>query len=286
MFRAFPLVLGSVLLLLPVSAFMTEPPQDHEEWRGSLGALWMHYPFDCTVWNEGQRQLFACHDDSNTVTLTINPPSTDPFLSLEGTVLGKTGKVRAIKQGNTLTLSGMYDDQYQSLPLTVEGTAKNFTFSGAHEGTPFQGKGSSTQDALTLSLSFVHYIPLTGTLELRRTDSPADLPSSSTTTSIALAPPRGTGTALSATGTTPPSLDLASDLPPPFPILSSGTIERAAQDVIDRLEDSGQSFSRFSRFLTLVLQTIFAALAVLLLVTFGFLLHHLKNQRSRGDTPK
>lgn len=280
MHRTLPLVICGLLLLLPGSASLAEPPKDHEEWHGSLGALWMHYPFDCAVWNEGERRLFACHNNSNAVTLTINPPSADPFLLLEGTVLGKTGKVRATKEGNTLTITGVYDDQSQSLPLTVEGNAEHFTFSGAHEGTPFQGKGSSTQNTLTLSLSFVHYVPLTGTLEIRRVDAPADLPSSSATTSIALAlaPPRGTGAA--------PSLDLASDLPPPFPILSSGTIERATQGVIDRLEDSGQSFARFSRALTLVLQTIFAALAILLLVTFGFLLHHMKNQRSRGDTQK
>lgn len=285
MHRIVPLVvLSSFFLLLPGHAFVAEPPKDHEKWHGSLGALWIDYPFDCAVWNDKKKRIFQCHDADNVVNLTINP-SADPLLSVQGTILQRIGEARAVQQGNTLTISGTYDDQSPALPITIGGSAEDFTFHGTYDTTPFQGKGSYKPNSLHVSLSFTKYFPITGTLDLRRTDNA--LPSSSSSSEpVAFSTNTETGMILSATGTPLVTSGSTMDISPPVTLLSSGTIEMATQRAIVTLQDSGQALMGFSRVLTLIFQTIFAVLVIFLLITFGFLLHQMKDQRAQGDTPK
>ncbi|MBI2117418.1 hypothetical protein HYT95_00830 [Candidatus Peregrinibacteria bacterium] len=227
-----------------------QPPAEHEEWQGSIGALWMHYPLSCAVWGNEEKRMFQCAQEGNTVALTIHHSLSDPLLQAQGTILGKTVDARAAKKGEILTVSGNYDGQTSSLPLTVGGTAEDFTFRGAYDNTPFQGKGSYKPASMHVSLSFTKTFPITGTLDLRRSDGT----SSSLSGLVEFSSSAGTGTTLSGTGI------------PPTP---SGTLSEIS---------ALPSLMGFSRILTLVFQTIFAILVILVLITFGFLLRHLKKR--------
>lgn len=264
--RPFPLLLGSLLLLLPDLAStaehtsapdLLEPPEEQEEWQGSVGALWMHYPLNCAVWGNEEKRTLQCKHQDNTIDLTIHRSQANPLLHAQGMILGKAIDARAVKKGDILDISGIYGDQTSSLPLTIRGTAQDFTFSGTYDNTPFQGNGSYTSDSLHVSLSFTKTFPITGILDLQRSDD-----------AVEFLPITETGTASTGTGMIPTTL----------PLLSSGTIEGATQLVIDHVQDTGQALMSFSRILTLVFQALFAVLAVLVLITFGFLLHRLKNQ--------
>lgn len=261
----FPLLLSSILLLLPGRAFLLEPPAEREEWQGSIGALWIQYPLNCAVWGDEEKRIFQCAQEGNTVDLTIRRSTSDPLLQAQGTILGKAIDARAAKKGEILTVSGNYDGQTSSLPLTVGGTVEDFTFSGTYDKTPFQGKGSYKPDSLHVSLSFTKTIPITGTLDLRRSDGAAEsaelLRELSSDTGIPLA-----------------AGDSAAALPT-LPLLSSGAIEGATQQVVERVQESGQALAGFSRILTLVFQAIFALLVIALLITFVFLLRHLRKQQ-------
>ncbi|MBI2524267.1 hypothetical protein HYW11_03630 [Candidatus Peregrinibacteria bacterium] len=270
MHRVFPLLLSGILLLLPGRAFLM-PPAKREEWRGSIGALWMQYPLACVVFGEEQR-LFRCTQEGNTVDLTIHPPIS-ALLHAQGTILGKTVDARAVKNGEILTVSGNYDGQTSSIPLTVGGTAENFTFSGTYDNTPFQGKGSYKPDSILVSLSFTKTFPITGTLEIHRSDATSSLPGF-----VEFSSRTGTGTTLSGTGILPTPSGTLSAISA-LPLLSSGTLEGTTKRVVERVQESGQSLMGFSRILTPVFQTIFAILVIFVLITFGFLLHHLKKQK-------
>lgn len=271
----FPLSSGAHTAEHGFSEKITEPPEQHEEWQGSIGALWVQYPLDCAVWEEQGKRTFHCHRDGDTVNLTIHP-SSDPLLSLQGMVLGKMAEARAVQKGDLLDVSGTYDDQTSSLPLTIDGTAETFTFSGSYDGTPFQGKGSYLRDSLTVSLSLTKTFPVTGTLTLHRSDG--TLPSS--LSPLIESPPS------TATGTLPPpASNLPTFVPPVLPLLSSGTIEGATQRVVEQVQESGQALTKFSHVLTLVFQAIFAVLVLFVLLTFGFLLHRLKSQQTKSPPP-
>lgn len=275
MHRIVPLLLISVFFLLPGRAFTLEPPAEYEEWQGSLGALWIQYPLNCSVWGDEEKRVFQCTQEGNTVDLTIHRSLSDPLLQAQGMILGKAIDARAAKKGEILHVSGSYDGQTSSLPLTVGGTAEDFTFRGTYDQTPFQGKGSYKPDSLHISLSFTKTIPITGTLDLRRSDG---APSSSSV-SIESSSGTGTGVTITATGMLPPINNAPPEFTPPvLPLLSSGTIEGAAQQVVERVQESGQALAGFSRILTLVFQAIFALLVITLLITFVFLLRHLKTQ--------
>ncbi|MBI2523605.1 hypothetical protein HYW11_00065, partial [Candidatus Peregrinibacteria bacterium] len=71
MHRLFSLLLSSVLFLLPGRAFLLEPPAGHEEWQGSVGALWMHYPLSCTVWGNEEKRQLQCKQETHAITFTI-----------------------------------------------------------------------------------------------------------------------------------------------------------------------------------------------------------------------
>lgn len=285
MLRAFSLILSSLLFLFSTpnrihtaeaaaSQKILEPPEEHEEWRGSIGALWIQYPLECAVWDEEEKRTIHCHRDGDIVNLTISP-SQDPLLYMHGMILGKTVEALAVKKGNILEVSGAYDIQKSTLSLTTEGAAQDFTFRGTYDNTPFQGKGSYKPDSVDVSLSFTKTFPITGTLEIHRV---VHSPSSSSGL-VEFSSSAGTGITLTATGVPPATSDGLAGIPA-FPLLSSGTIEGATQQVFERVQDTGQAFTSFSRILTLVFQTMFAVLVVLVLITFGFLLRHLKKQQS------
>ncbi len=280
MFRMVPLLLGSVLLFLPGRAFLLEPPAEHEEWQGSIGALWVHYPLRCSVWGDEEKRIFQCAQEGNTVDLTVHHSLSDPLLQAQGTILGKTVDARAAKKGETLTVSGNYDGQTSSIPITIGGTAEDFTFHGTYDQTPFQGKGSYKPDSLHVSLSFTKTIPITGTLDLRRSDGIA----SSAALPVEPSSATETGTMLTGTGILPATGASAASFPT-LPLLSSGAIEGASRQVVERVQESGRAIAGFSRILSLVLQAIFALLVIALLITFVFLLRHLKTQQ-RGQQSK
>lgn len=276
MHRIFPLLLSGVLLLLPGRASLAEPPKEHEEWQGSVGALWIQYPLSCAVWGDEEKRIFQCKQEDNTVDLTIRRSPAVPLLRAQGTILGKTVDVHAVKKGNILEISGAYDTQKSTLPLSTAGTAQDFTFSGIYDNTPFQGKGSYKPDSLHVSLSFTKTFPITGTLDLRRNDGA----SSSLSGLAEFSSSTGTGMTLTATEMIPTANGNTPELnPPALPLLSSGTIEGATQKVVERVQDTGQALMGFSRLLSLVFQSIFAVLVILVLITFGFLFHHLKKQK-------
>lgn len=254
---------------------MTEPPEEHEKWQGSIGALWMQYPLNCAVWGDEEKRVFQCEQESNTVDLTIRRSLSDPLLQAQGTILEKTVDARAVKKDGILDVSGSYGGQESSLPLTVGGTAEDFTFGGTYDATSFQGKGSYKPDSLHVSLSFTKTFPITGTLDLRRSDSSSSSPSAP----IDFSSGTGTGMVLTDTGMLPSNGTTPEFTPPALPLLSSGAIEGATQQVVERVQESGQALAGFSRILTLVFQAIFALLVIALLITFVFLLRHLRKQQ-------
>lgn len=271
--RTFPLLLTSLLLFLPTRAFPHDAALEHEEWQGSIGALWIHYPLDCAVRENEEERVFQCTQEGNTIDLTVRHTPSGPLLRAQGTILGKAVNAEATRKGEVLTVSGSYDGQAASLPLAIGGTAEDFTFSGTFDATPFQGKGSSTRDSLHISLSFTKTIPITGTLDLRRSDGAT----ASSAASAVLPFDAGTGMMLSGTEQPSTNDDSAMTLPT-LPLFSSGTVEGATQNVIGRVQESGRAIAGFSRILTLVFQAIFALLVIALLVTFVFLLRHLRKQ--------
>lgn len=271
--RAFPLFLFIPLLLLPGRAFLHDAALEHEEWQGSIGALWVQYPLNCVVLDDEEKRVFQCRQEGNTIDLTIRHSPSGHLLRAQGTILGKTVNAEATKTGELLTVSGSYDGQAASLPLAIGGAAEDFTFSGTFDATPFQGRGSYKQESLHISLSFTKTIPITGTLDLRRSDGGT----AASIDPVALPPDAGTGLLLSGTEA-PPADGISALTPPPFPLFSSGTVEGAAQNVIERVQESGRAVAGFSRILTLVFQAIFAVLVLALLVTFVFLLRKLRKQ--------
>lgn len=253
---------------------MLQPPAEHEEWQGSVGALWMQYPLDCAVWGNEEKRIFQCKQDVHAIDLTIRRPPADPLLRAQGAILGKTVDARAVKKGYILEISGTYDDQSPALLLSTAGTAQDFTFRGTYDNMPFQGKGSYKPDSLHVSLSFTKTIPITGTLDLRRSDGIA----SSAALPVELSSAMETGTMLTGTEL-PPATGASAASFPTLPLLGSGAIEGASRQVVERVQESGRAIAGFSSILTLVFQTIFAILVIALLITFGFLLRHLKTQQ-------
>lgn len=257
---------------------MADPPKEHEEWQGSIGALWIQYPLDCVVWGNEEQRVFQCTQEDNRVDLTISS-QTNALLHAQGTILGKTVDARAVKKAKILEVSGTYDSQSPTIPLTIEGTRENFTFGGTYDTTPFQGNGSYKPDSIHVSLSFTKTFPITGTLDLHRSDR-----TSSSSAFLEFSSGTGATNALTATGMLPISSGSTAEIPV-LPLLSSGSIEGATQHVVAQVQESGQALMGFSRILTLVFQTIFAVLVILVLITFGFLLHRLKNQQMKPPPP-
>lgn len=274
--RAPPLLLTTLLLLLPGRAYLHDTATEHEEWRGSIGALWLHYPLDCAVREDEEERVFQCTQEGNALDLTVRHSPSGPLLRARGTILGKAINAEATRKGEVLTVSGSYDGQAASLPLAIGGTAEDFSYSGTFDATPFQGRGSYQQDSLHVSLSFTKTIPITGTLDLRRSDG-----SASSTDPAMISPDAGTGTPPAGTEAPPAAGDSAMTLPS-LPLFSSGTVEGATQNVIGRVQESGRAIAGFSRVLTLVFQTIFAVLVLALLIIFVFLLRKLRKQPPPG----
>ncbi|OGJ57062.1 hypothetical protein A3H22_03835 [Candidatus Peribacteria bacterium RIFCSPLOWO2_12_FULL_55_15] len=238
-----------------------EPPEEHEQWQGSVEALGIQFPLSCAVWGNEEKRIFQCKQEDNTVDLTIHSSQTDPLLSVHSRILEKTADAHAVKNGEILEVSGTYDDQASSLPLTIGGTAQDFTFSGVHNTTSFQGNGSYKPDSLRVSISFSQNFPITGILDLHRSNGEE------------MKPFHNTGIGTTSTGNVPELI------PPVLPLLNSGTIEVATRRAIDHVQDSGQTLTSFSRILSLVFQTIFAILVILILITFVFLFRHIKMQQ-------